>query len=66
MGAIGSVMLGLLKTGDHLVCGDCVYAPTKALVGDSLKDLGIEATFVGMNDMDRVEASIRDNTKMIY
>lgn len=66
MGAIGSVMLGLLKSGDHLVCGDCVYGPTKSLVGNSLKELGIEATFVDTGNMQNVEDAIQENTKLIY
>ena len=58
MGAISSVLLGLLQTGDHIVCG------TDVVMRASLPALGITATFVDAAEAAAVEAAIQDNTKM--
>ena len=66
MGAISSVLLGLLQTGDHIVCGNTVYGCTDVVMREILPTLGITATFVDSADAAAVEAAIQDNTKMIY
>ena len=66
MGAISSVLLGLLRAGDHVVCGDTVYGCTDVVMREILPSLGIEAAFVDTADIAAVEAVIRPNTKMIY
>lgn len=66
MGAVGSVLLGLLSAGDHVISGDCVYGCTDLVLRTTLKKLGIETTFVDTTDLAAVEAAIRPNTKVIY
>ena len=66
MGAISSVFLGLLQSGDHIVCGDTVYGCTDVVLREILPTLGITATFVDTADTAAVEAAIQANTKMIY
>jgi len=66
MGAISSALLGLLKSGDHIVCGNTVYGCTDVVMREILPSLDIETTFVDTSDVDAVEAAIRDNTKVIY
>lgn len=66
MGAISSTLLGLLKMGDHIVCGDTVYGCTDVVMREILPDFGITATFVDTADAAAVEAAIQDNTKIIY
>ena len=66
MGAIGSIMVGLLRTGDHIVCSDTVYGGTDVLMRDNMEQFGIGVTFVDATDLKEVEAAINENTKMIY
>ncbi len=66
MGAISSALLGLLKTGDHIVCGDTVYGCTDVVMREILPDFGITVTFVDTGNTDEVEAAINENTKVIY
>lgn len=66
MGAISSTLLGLLKMGDHIVCGNTVYGCTDVVMREILPDFGITATFVDTADAAAVEAAIQDNTKIIY
>lgn len=66
LGAIGCVMVAFLKTGDHVVCGECVYGGTSHIMRTNLAQFGIEVTFVDITNTAEVEAAIRPNTKMLY
>ena len=45
MAAIAAVFLGLLRKGDHLLAGDCLYGPTHVVIDRELSRFGISATF---------------------
>ena len=66
MGAISSALLGLLRSGDHIVCGNTVYGCTDVVMREILPSLDITATFVDTADLSAVEQAIQSNTKMIY
>lgn len=66
MGAIGSLLIGLLNTGDHIVCGNTIYGGTDYVMRENMPALGIEVTFVDTNNLSEVENAIKDNTKLIY
>lgn len=66
MGAIGSALLGLLRSGDHIVCGNTVYGCTDVVMREILPSLDITVTFVDTGDLSAVEQAIQTNTKVIY
>ncbi len=66
MGAIGSALIGLLKTGDHVVTADTLYGCTDVVMREILPSFGIETTFVDTSDLAKIEAAIKPNTKVIY
>lgn len=66
MGAIGAVLLGLVKTGDHIVSGDTVYGGTSVVMRTNMPDLGIDVTFVDTTKPEEVEKAINEKTKVIY
>lgn len=66
MGAISGVLLGILKSGDHLLCGECVYGCTDYIITHMLTRFGIEISFVDTSKIDEIEKNIKPNTKMIY
>lgn len=66
MGAIGAVLLGLVKTGDHIVCGDTIYGGTSVVMRTNMPDLGIDVTFVDTTKPEEVEKAINEKTKVIY
>lgn len=66
MGAISSALLGLLRSGDHIVCGNTVYGCTDVVMREILPSLDIAVTFVDTADLSAVEQAIQSNTKMIY
>lgn len=66
MGAVGGVMLGLLKAGDHVICGECVYGCTDVVLRTTLQKFGVEVTYADTTDLESVKTAIKDNTKLIY
>ncbi|NLY08929.1 MAG: PLP-dependent transferase [Tissierellia bacterium] len=66
MGAIGSTMVGLLRTGDHIVTSDTLYGGTDVLMRTNMEHFGIEVSFVDMTDAENVRKAIKENTKVVY
>jgi cystathionine beta-lyase/cystathionine gamma-synthase len=65
MAAISSVMLGLLKSGDHILFVNQTYGPTLQLA-TRLQDFGITHDITLDIDASAVEAAIKANTKLIW
>jgi len=66
MAAILSVCMTLLCAGDHVVCSRSVFGTTTALFNRYMKKFGVETTFVSATDMSEWEASITDQTKLLF
>ncbi|MDO9261013.1 MAG: aminotransferase class I/II-fold pyridoxal phosphate-dependent enzyme, partial [Flavobacteriaceae bacterium] len=66
MGAITSVILQLCKAGDHIVSSRTIYGGTYAFMKNFLPRLNIQTSFVDITSLEKVEAAINSNTKMIY
>lgn len=61
-----ALFLSVLRAGDHVVLGDCIYGGTVRLVQQVLADLGIAHTFVPSTDVAKVEAAITSRTKLVF
>ncbi len=59
-------VLHMLRPGDHVVCGDDVYGGTFRIFDKIMKPLGIEASFIDMQELGRVRAAMRRNTKLVW
>lgn len=66
MAAISTLFLALLKSGDHVICTDPVYGPTRLLLENELPRFGISASFVETADMKLVRAALRRETKLLF
>ncbi len=66
LGAISTTMLSLLKKGDHIILQDSLYGGTINLVNTEFKKFGIEHSYVDINVKDKLHASLRKNSKVIY
>ena len=66
MGAITTTVLGLLKTGDHIVAQRDVYGGVMKFFSQWLPRVGIETTFVDTGDYEQHVRAIRPNTKLLY
>jgi cystathionine gamma-synthase len=61
-----TVALALLKSGDHVLCGDDVYGGTYRLFKRVLEDKGISTSFVNTADAVEVATAVRSNTRLIW
>ncbi|KUP92617.1 methionine gamma-lyase [Tritonibacter horizontis] len=65
MAAVSAVLLGLLKTGDHVIGGDQLYGRSLRLMKEDLPRLGIETSLANPGDVAAMRAAIRPETRMI-
>ena len=66
MAAILSCVMGLLKSGDHILCSASVFGATIQLLGNIMKRFGIETTFVAGTDVAKWQAAVTPNTRMLF
>ncbi len=55
-----------LRPGDHVVATDDLYGGTHRLMEQVFAPLNITTSFVDMQDPDRVEAALTDDTKLLW
>jgi len=65
MAAIHAIV-SMLKSGDHVVCGNDLYGGTPRLFNQVMTGLGLEFSYVDTSDAENVERAIRKNTRMVY
>ena len=66
MSAILMMCMGLLQSGDHVVCSRSMFGSTIKLIGSDLAKFGVQSTFVSQTDIDEWKAAIRPNTKLLF
>ncbi|MEQ1739589.1 MAG: O-succinylhomoserine sulfhydrylase [Methyloglobulus sp.] len=66
MAAILAVGMGLLKTGDHVVCSRGVFGNTVLLFQNYFGKFGVETDFVDLIDTAAWEAAIKPNTRFLF
>lgn len=66
MGAITPTLLQLCSCGDHIVSSRTIYGGTYAFLKNFTPRLGIKNSFVDITKMDKVEAAITSETKVLY
>jgi len=66
MGAITPTLLQLCSSGDHIVSSRTIYGGTYAFLKNFISRLGIKTSFVDITKMDKVEAAITAETKVLY
>ena len=65
MAALTYTILGLAHAGDHVVAASTIYGGTFNLLKETLPRYGITTTFVDIDNLEEVEAAIKDNTKLV-
>lgn len=66
MSAITATIIGLLKTGDHIVSSRSIFGSTTVLLNNIIGKLGIATTFVELSDLSAWEAAIKPETKLLF
>lgn len=65
MGAVSAVLLGLTKSGDHVIGGNQLYGRSLRMMKEDLPRLGIATSLIDPGDIDAMRAAIRPETRMI-
>ena len=60
------VLLKVLKSGDHVVCGENMYGGSHRLMERIYTRFGLKFSFVDSRDIRNIEAALRPETRMIY
>lgn len=65
--AISGPLLGLLKSGDHMITFRELYKPGRVFIRDMLPKFGIESSILKLTELDTLEAAIiPGKTKLIH
>ncbi len=59
-------VLKLLKSGDHIVCGENVYGGSHRLMERIYGTFGIKVSFVDMREVGNIERALTADTRLIY
>lgn len=60
-------LLNILKAGDHIVASSAIYGGTYNLIANTMKKLGIEATFVEPDvSIEELNKAFKENTKVVF
>ncbi len=66
MAAILAVCMGLLRSGDHVLCSLGVFGTTASLFTNHLSRFGVQTDFVPPADVDAWAAAVRPQTKLFF
>ena len=64
--AITYAIQNIAVAGDHIVSAANLYGGTYNLLANTLKEQGLETTFVDQSDPENFEKAIKPNTKLLY
>ena len=66
MGAVTTLILGLLREGDHVVAVEDLYGGTRRLFDQIMRNFGVGFTFVEGTDPKDFKAALKQETKMVW
>ncbi|MEM9578770.1 MAG: aminotransferase class I/II-fold pyridoxal phosphate-dependent enzyme [Pseudomonadota bacterium] len=65
MGAVSAVLLGLTRSGDHVIGGNQLYGRSLRMMTEDLPRLGIATSLVDPGDIAATRAALRPETRII-
>lgn len=66
MAAVSTLLLALLKAGDHVICADVVYGGTYRFLKEILEKLGVTSDFVDASEPATVDQAYRPETRLLF
>jgi len=66
MGAITPTLMQICNNGDHIVSSRTIYGGTYAFLKNFAPKFGISTTFADITSLEKIEAAIQKNTKVLY
>ena len=61
-----TAMITMLRSGDHVICGENVYGGTPRLFNQIVTRYGIQFSYVDTSDPENVRRAIRPSTKLVH
>jgi cystathionine beta-lyase/cystathionine gamma-synthase len=59
-------LISLIKTGDHIIISENVYGGTYRLFEKTIKNFGINFSWIDISNINEIENVLRDETKIFY
>ncbi len=66
MSALFTTFITLCSAGDHIVSSAQIYGSTATLLKHTIKRLGIDCSFIPINDKQALQDAIQPNTKLVF
>jgi cystathionine beta-lyase len=66
LSAIGTALLAVVKSGDHILVADTVYRPTRIICDGVLKRMGVETTYFDPLIGGEIKSLLRKNTSAVF
>ncbi|NLI78802.1 MAG: PLP-dependent transferase [Candidatus Riflebacteria bacterium] len=66
MAAVSTAYMALLGQGAHAVSTASVYGPSRTLLEREFARFGVAADFVDTSSLDRLQAALKPNTRLVY
>jgi methionine-gamma-lyase len=66
MGAINTVLLTLLRTGDHVIAQRCLYGGTFSVFTSLAGRCGIDVTYITGRDPAEITAALRPESRLLF
>lgn len=66
MAAIASTVMGLLKSGDHIISSRSVFGTVVPLFNQICKKFGVDTSWVSPANIDEWRAAVRPNTRLLF
>lgn len=66
MGAVSTVYMAYLNTGDHIISSDAVYGASRTMMEGHMSRFGVQSSYVKTENLENIKTAIRPNTKMLY
>jgi cystathionine beta-lyase/cystathionine gamma-synthase len=61
-----TALITMLRTGDHVICGENVYGGTPRMFNQIATRYGIEFSYVDTSDAENVRRAIKSSTKLVH
>jgi O-succinylhomoserine sulfhydrylase len=66
MAAILSMVMALMKAGEHIVASRSIFGATQQLFGNILPRFGVETSFVDKGSVEAFRAALRPTTRLVF
>ena len=66
MSAVSTVFFALLSAGDHVVCSNSVYGPSRVVLERDFARFGVQSSMVDTSDPDMLRDAITDRTRVVF